>query len=241
MAVPVATSAGKKKAQFKPLPISGAPGVITPGSSLAPAPPKGVPRPPTPVPPPPVYGAAPPTAQGQAIRSDSQQAMAGAQTDWRDSVYRAVMGLGDPTQIAAYQQNPDFAGYNFVVDPNSTYSQLQLGQDQAYKGIDNSAVQGNTFFSGLRLNNRDDARQNFDFQRAGATHTFEDALADYARTLAGAKLAAGQQNTQANQVDFDAASAIDPTPAAVPGNFSKPLTASQFTTAKAKKAKKKGK
>lgn len=236
MPVPVA----KKQARYKGLSVPAPATQVGAAASPAPAPPKGVVRPPTPTPPAPVYGAAPPTAQGQAIRSDSQVAMSGANTDWRDSVYRAVMGLGDPTQIAKYQQNPDFAGYNFVVDPNSTYSQLDRGQQDAYKGIDNGAVQGNTFFSGLRLNDRDDARQNFDFQRAGATHTFEDALADYARTLAAAKLTNTQANNQANSVDFDAANAIDPVAASLPGNMSKSLTASQFA-AKTKKAKKKGK
>lgn len=238
MAVPVAK---KKQAQFKPLNLPPASGAITPARVTGPAPAKGLPATSTPaLPPPPVYGAAPPTAQGQAIRSDSQTAQAGAQTDWRDSVYRAVMGLGDPTQIAKYQQNPDFAGFNFAVDPNSTYSQLDRGQQDAFKGIDNSAVQGNTFFSGLRLNNRDDSRQGFDFQRAGATNAFEDALAGYARTLAAAKLAATQANTQANQVDFDAANAIDPTPAGVAGPVSKSLTAAQFAK-KLKAQKKKGK
>jgi hypothetical protein len=151
------------------------------------------------------------------------------------------MGLGDPTQIAKYQQNPDFAGYQFAVDPNSTYSQLDRGQQDAYKGIDNSAVQGNTFFSGLRLNNRDDTRQNFDFQRAGASNSFQDALAGYARTLAAANLVSNQANTQANQVDFDAANAIDPTAAFVANPPSKSLTAAQFSAKQKKQAKKKGK
>jgi len=188
------------------------------GASVAPTgPPKGL-NPTTikpAVPPVPVYGAAPPTAQGQGIRSDAQKAMSGADTDYRDSVYRAVMGLGDPTLIEKYKADPTFAGYQWAVDPNSQFSQLDLAQKEGIQNVDNAAVQGNTFFSGLKLNNQEDVRQNTNFQKAGAGNSFQEALAGYARALAAAKYAYAQANTTADQTDFDAANAIDPTPAAV--------------------------
>jgi hypothetical protein len=161
MPVPVAKA---KQARFKGLNVPAASTQV--GAAALGPPPKGIPAPTNPVPPPamPVYGAAPPTAQGQAMRSDADKAMAGANTDFRDSVYRAVMALGDPTQIAKYQQDPTFAGYQFSVDPTSTISQLNEAQKVNLQNVDNAAVSGNTFFSGLRLNNQDDVRQSTNYQ-----------------------------------------------------------------------------
>src|SRR4051794_6188352 len=56
------------------------------------APPKGIPgaAPQTT----PIFGQAPHSAQGDTIRNDAQTAMTGANTNWHDAVFRAVMGLG---------------------------------------------------------------------------------------------------------------------------------------------------
>jgi hypothetical protein len=242
----LATAKPKKQAQKKPTasPWSTV-GASVPGVIKPPPPPKGLPAtqapPVVPNPPAPVYGGAPPTAQGQAIRSDAEKAMTGANTDWRDSVYRGVMSLGDPTLIAKYQNDPSFAGYQFAVDPNSTFGQIGESEKHGLQDVDNSSVQGNTFFSGLRLNNRDDVSQQATYNRASAGNTFQEALANYARALAAAQASYNQAQTGANQVDFDAANAVEPVPAASVVNLPPPPTPRKSAAdfAKALKAQKK--
>jgi hypothetical protein len=50
------------------------------------------------------YAPPPQTSAGADIRTGANEAWAGAQNSWRDSVYRAAMQLGDPTAIARLRQ-----------------------------------------------------------------------------------------------------------------------------------------
>lgn len=193
--------------------IGAVPREIAPKPVVAPKPATTAAAPAAPVKAAPVYGAAPVTGQGQALRSDADKAMQGATTDWRDSVYRSVMGLGDPLQVEKFKNDPRFAGMNFSVDPTSTWSQIGRNEKQGLEDVDKGSLAGNTFFSGIRLNHRDDVSQAATYDRAGAAKTFESALADYARALAAAEAARNSAYSQASGVDYEAALAAEPEPA----------------------------
>lgn len=248
MPIPVPPKLKKPQLKLPSLPTHIQGGTTKP----TPGPPPPMPAPAPAAPPAPVYGAAPVTAQGQAIRSDAQKAMEGVNTDFLGNTFRSVMQLGDPTQIAKYQQDPRFAGFNFSVDPTSTFSQLQRNEDTGLQDINNGTLGNNTFFSGLRLNDRDNLSQGFTDQRASAEQNFEAAIAQYASALAAGKAAQQQAGTEANTVDFNAANAIEPTPAAISGlpalNPNGTPAKGQYTTlkplvgpSKPKKPKKKSK
>jgi hypothetical protein len=216
----------KAKARKKPpmamaLPVRPGPIKGLPAAPAAPRPPQaaaGAVRPNTPpvASSPPVFGQAPHSVQGDTIRNDAQTAMAGANSNWHDAVFRAVMGLGDPTLINKYRSDPAFAGYNFVADPTSTFGQLDTQQQRGMQDIMGNALRGNTAMSGLRLNNENNLANDILTQKAGAGRSFEDALLDYARTLGQAQGDFNTSNFNANQADIDAWAQLHPQPAGPP-------------------------
>lgn len=149
--------------------------------------------------------APPQTASSVAMRANAEQGLMGANNNYRDSLFRAIMGLGDPSQFAKYQADPMFAGYNFAQDPNSVFASLQRQETEGLKGIDESANAGNTFFSGNRLTDRQNLTNETDYQRLGASTDFLENLRQLAGALTGAQGDYRQGIGDADQLDIDAA------------------------------------
>jgi hypothetical protein len=157
----------------------------------------------------------PSTPTGQRMRADATQGLGGAKTNYRDSVFRAAMGLGDEGIFAQLRNNPEFAGYQFAADPNSTMATLQRQETQGLRDVDENANNvGNTYFSGLRLNDRTQFSDDIQRQRSGALGGYQDALREYARILAGAESSYGTALTDADQFDIDYQMGLEPEPRA---------------------------
>lgn len=146
-----------------------------------------------------------PTANSAALRATAAQDLATAKTQNRDAIYRAVMNLGDPTQFAQYQNDPNFAGYQFTQDPNSLFATLARQETQGLEDIDKSANAGNTFFSGLRLQNRQDLTDETGRQRLAGSTSFSDNLKELAAALGLAQSQYERDIGDADQMDIDAA------------------------------------
>lgn len=168
-----------------------------------------------PAPPPaPAAGPPPATSDSATIRANAQQALTGAQTGYRDSAFRAAMALGDPAAWAKMQADPQFAGYQFTQDPNSLFSMLARDETEGLQGLDEESNQRNAFFSGFRLDDRNQFSTGIQEQRAQGARDFDEQLAELARILAGAQ---GQYNIdigEADRIDREAAEANAPEAAA---------------------------
>jgi hypothetical protein len=244
----------------KPRKSSGLPSVATPGTPQAtfkppvfPGPPKGLPAPAAntgPVYKPyvrPEFGKAPPSGAGNAIRSDAEQAMTGARTTYADSAWRAAMKLGDKTawdKLVA--EKPEmFTGYTWADDPNSMFAQIASRETDALQDVNDQSLRGNTFFSGLRINDRNEVSEQAANDRGAAGTSFQEALLDYARALQAANDAYRSSGTQASQADLDYAISQEPdpgladiSPEGVPykgAPVAQPLSAKGATPAQAKK------
>jgi hypothetical protein len=156
------------------------------------------------------YGGAPATADANALRANAQLALTGAQGSYRDQVYRAAMDLGDQGILDKLKADPQFAGYKFAIDPNSQFSQLSRALTEGNRGIDENQNQNNTFFSGLRLNERNQFGDENTRQRLGAASSYQDALREYAKALTAAQGQYSNDLTQADQMDLEAATARAP-------------------------------
>jgi hypothetical protein len=179
-----------------PIPSIGARATVAaPTASYAPVAPAG-----------PTSIAPPQGASSVAMRANAEQALQGANNNYRDSLFRAIMNLGDTSQFAKYQADPMFAGYQFSQDPNSAFAQLQRQQDTGLKTVDQNANAGNTFFSGQRLTDRQNLTNEADYQRLGASNDFLDNLRTLASALTGAQGDYRQNIADADQSDIDARS-----------------------------------
>jgi hypothetical protein len=158
----------------------------------------------------PQYQGAPPSVQGATLRANADQMLSGAKNNYRGSVWQAAMNLGDQGILSQLLQDPQFSGYKAAVDPNSAFSQLQRQEDTGLKDVDEGSNAGNTFFSGLRLNDRGKVSQSANDARAQAVHEYQDALRQYAGALAASQTDYNNMYADAQQSDIDAASAIDP-------------------------------
>lgn len=170
-----------------------APGVVTPPSATYLRAPPPVPSPATPGP------------TSTALRANATSALGLAQGQNRDSIFRALMQLGDPTQFGQYQNNPNFAGYQFAQDPNSVFASLGRQETKGLQDVDQGTLAGNTFFSGRRLQDRQDLSDEANRQRLAGTTSFLDDLRNFAATLGGANNQYRQDMADADQSDIDAA------------------------------------
>jgi hypothetical protein len=115
------------------------------------------------------------------------------------------MQLGDPTQFAKYQADPNFAGYQFTQDPNSIFASLARQETEGLNQIDEGTLSGNTFFSGRRLQNRNDLTDETGRQRLAGSTSFSDDLKGLAAALGYAENDYNKALTDADQMDIDAA------------------------------------
>lgn len=139
------------------------------------------------------------------MRANAASALGIAKTQNRDAIFRAIMQLGDPTQFAAYQANPNFAGYQFTQDPNSIFASLARQEQKGLEDIDVGANAGNTFFSGMRNRDRGELTDETGRQRLAGTTSFLDDLKAYAASLGLSENDYNRQMTDADQMDIDAA------------------------------------
>lgn len=146
----------------------------------------------------------PQTASSTAMRANAEQALTGARNTYRDSLFRAIMNLGDTSQFAKYQADPMFAGYTFTQDPNSLFAQLQRQQDLGLKQTDENTLAGNTFFSGRRVTDRQNLIDEANRQRLQGSTDFTDNLRTLAGALTGAEGDYRQAMADADQADIDA-------------------------------------
>jgi hypothetical protein len=156
------------------------------------------------------YNGAPATADANALRANAQLALTGAQGSYRDQVYRAAMDLGDQGILNKLKADPQFAGYKFAVDPNSQFSQLGRALTEGNRNIDVNQNANNSFFSGFRLNERNEFGQDNARQKQGAASDYQDALTEYAKALAAAQGQYTNDMGQADQMDLEAAAAREP-------------------------------
>lgn len=205
------------------------------------APPRPVAKAPTPQPvayQPPVMPA-PPTAVGATGRANAEEAWQGAQTGNRDAIFRAAMNLGDQSVLDQLKADPNYAGYQFSVDPNSAFSQIGRQEQEGLQGIDQASNSNNAFFSGFRLQDRNKLSDESQRQRGAATTGYLDALKGYASALAEARRQHDMDVAGANQQDIDAAAALEPVAGPAPEPISKGV-ARPVKAAKKPKKKKKG-
>ena len=99
------------------------------------------------------------TAEGQTLRANADLSLSGAKNAYRDQVYRAAMQLGDQSVLDKLKKDPQFAGYKFAIDPNSQFSQLGRALTEGNRDIDVNQNANNAFFSGFRLNERNEFGQ----------------------------------------------------------------------------------
>jgi len=190
---PVGAPAPKKGLGSVPIGGGTKPTVTTPSASYA-----RVPVPP---------GPSVPTrgATSEAMRANAQSTLGIAKTQNRDAVFRAIMNLGDTSQFAKYKADPNFAGYDFTQDPNSLFASLARQETQGLEDIDKGTLGGNTFFSGMRLNNRQKITDETGRQRLGGTTAFGDDLKKLAASMGLAEGDYGRSISEADQMDIDAA------------------------------------
>ncbi len=155
---------------------------------------------------------APRTAASEIMRANAGQGLGLAQNNWRDQVFQAAMGLGDENIFNQLKADPQFAGYQFAVDPNSIMATLGRQEQEGLKSVDEERNAGNTFFSGLRLNDRNDLSSDFSRQRSGALGDYGKALTEYARALAGSQGKYNQGMGDADIYDIDYALQFNPEP-----------------------------
>lgn len=217
-------------------------GVVRPPGNIPGAPPVGPVGSGAPSVVPPVRGPAPRTAASEIMRANAEQGLGGAKNAYRDAVFRAAMALGDENIFAKLRSDPEFAGYQFAASPNSAMVDLARQEQEGLKTIDNTRNQGNTFFSGFRLGDRQDYTGEVNRQRLNAVGSFNDALAEYAGVLAGAQGQYNQDIGDADIYDIDYALQFDPEPGAYetskPPAKKKPSAKKQFakSQSQAKKA-----
>lgn len=150
-----------------------------------------------------------PGPSSTALRTNAASNIGIARGQNRDAIFRAVMQLGDPTEIAKYQANPEFAGYQFAQDPNSVFASLARQETKGLQDIDTNSNVGNTFFSGMRLRDRQELSDETGRQRLAGSTSFLDDLKNYAASLGLSESQYRQSLSDADQMDIDAALAQD--------------------------------
>lgn len=144
-----------------------------------------------------------------ALRNSATSALGIARNQNRDAVFRAIMQLGDPEQIAKYKNDSKFAGYDFTQDPNSVFASLARQEQEGLEQIDEGTLSGNTFFSGMRLRDRGRLTDETGRQRLAGTTSFLDDLKAYAAALGLAENDYTTAMSNADQMDIDAALEAD--------------------------------
>lgn len=145
------------------------------------------------------------TAGSEALRADANRQIGLARTQNRDAIFRAVMNLGDTSLFSKYQNDPNFAGYQFTQDPNSLFAQLARQETQGLEDIDVNSNAGNTFFSGMRLGDRQKLTDETGRQRLAGSTAFGDDLKELAAALGFAESDYERAIADADQMDIDAA------------------------------------
>lgn len=172
----------------------------------------GRPKAPTaPTPPtrPPIAAGPPPASfQGETIRRDAGTAYSTAVSGYKNALVQAALRLGSPEILQALLQDPNFAEYAGVLtqgmnDPTSTINTLAKGEQRDLGEVDKSQNEANTYFSGLRLNERNTVGENYAGQRRGAIDEYRvGSEGEYARGIGEAKRAYNAALDEALGIDI---------------------------------------
>jgi hypothetical protein len=227
----MATSPLRRVAKKPAAPVLLKPPPKNPQPVLLPPPPKNLPAPTTgaravstaasPTSSPAASLPAPETVAGRNARGSASTAYQAAMRNGRQGIVDAALRLGSPEILAALKADPNFAEYAATLDagvndPTSSMAQSRYNEGQGLQQVDESANAGNTYFSGRRLQNRENLSKGYTDARAGYTRDYQSA---YNTLMGGMGTARGQYEQDlggADQMDQDAYLAQQPLPTGPP-------------------------
>lgn len=134
----------------------------------------------------------PQSTQSARGRSTSESTYQAALRTGRQGIVNAALRLGSPEIINALIADPNFAEYaaalqGGIADPTSQMAMAAKDESKGLEGIDQNANAGNTYFSGIRLDDRDDLSEGFAAQRAEFLRNYNEAYSGLIGMMGEAK------------------------------------------------------
>jgi hypothetical protein len=199
---------GKPQATFKP-PTPAAPAKPTVTPVARPQQPNPVPKP---------TNLAPPVStSGAKIRSTAESTYQNALRTGRQSIVNAALRLGSPEILNALKADPNFAEYVAVLDrgradPTSDFAQSQYNEGKGLEDVDQGANAQNTYFSGKRMEDRQDLSKGYNDQRSGFLREYQQGFNELTGGMGDARSAYEGALGDADEADRGAFFAMPPTP-----------------------------
>lgn len=158
-----------------------------------------------------------PTLQSTADRTAANYDYGVTMGDVNRQLRDLAAGYGGAPQVTQFGYNPDQPGSDSQSmlgvtpdQPGSTTEVLSRNLGLTKGGIDQTANNANTYFSGLRLTNLGNADKDYQGQLADAQRAYESAMGQLITAMTGARGTRNQNLTNADIADIQAAAARQP-------------------------------